>query len=107
MGGGGVICILWFRRDVISLNCHQRASYANMVGQEVEIYGVFIQINNKPCRSLHLSLNTINTLGHFNILSSPFLHETVPLSICRIEGILKQYSCHFHSRILVDNSSKL
>ena len=53
-----------------------------MVGQEVGIYGVFIGINNEPCITWPLSLDILNTLGHFNFVLLLFLHKTIPLNVC-------------------------
>ena len=51
----------------------------NMVGEEVGIYGVFIEFNTKPYITLLLSLHIVYYLGHFNLILLLFLRETVPL----------------------------
>ena len=63
--GLGVMNIMWFRCDVITLNRLQGAYQGNMVGKEVGFYAVFIGIDDKLCIKLFSYLHTIKTLGHF------------------------------------------
>ena len=51
-----------------------------MVGEEVGIYDVFIELNTKPYITLLLSLQRVNSFGHFTFIIWLFLHETVPLA---------------------------
>ena len=51
-----------------------------MVGEEVWVYVVFIELDTKPYIPLLLSLQRVNSFGNLTFIIRLFLHETVPLS---------------------------